>query len=150
MSVHHEQEEGMSTYASRTLAVELHAHSPTHWIATYYPMVRTPMGRGADITWVLHRCLMPATSPPGEPARWLEACSYDPHHPCYAGHQVGVTSLAAGYTAALAALRTETADVPLPLQDTRGLGADTVVVPLGQLPEWVLDDLEDENPDSHG
>jgi len=140
----------MSTRATRTLAVELHTHSPAHWIATYYPMVRTPAGRWADITWVLHRCLVPAASDPGEPARWLAARSCDPHHPCYAAHQAGATSLAAGYTAALDALDVETAEEPLPLPGPERLGGATVVVPVGRLSEWVLDDLEDEASDIHG
>jgi len=60
-----------------------------------------------------------------------------------------ITSLAAGYTVALAALHTETIKKPLPLQD-KGHGGNTVVVPVGQLPEWVLDDLKDKNSDAHG
>lgn len=62
---------------------------------------------------------------------------------------MGATSLAAGYTAALAALDTETTKEPLPLQDPHSHGGDTVVVPVGQISEWVLDDIQDETSDIH-
>ena len=139
-----EQEEGMNTFASGALAVELHPHSPTHWAATYYPMVVTPVGRWADVTWVLHQCLMPTASTPVDPARWMEARSCDPDHPCYANHQAWATQLAAGYATALANYDAEATEEPLSSQQAQQLGAGTVVVPAGQLSEWVLDDLEDE------
>lgn len=62
-----EQEEGMTPSVSGALAVELQPHSPTRWIATYYPMVTTPAGRWADVTWVLHQNLLPTTTAPGLP-----------------------------------------------------------------------------------
>ena len=134
----------MTISASGALAVELHPVSPTQWVATYYPMVATPAGRWAEVTWDLHQHLMPALSTPPEPARWLEARSPDPDHPCYAGHRQWATQLAAGYAAAMALHDAETTEGPLSVQEAQLLGEDTFVVPVGQLSEWVLDDLEDE------
>ena len=134
----------MTTSTPGALAVELHPASPTQWAATYYPMVVTPAGRWAEVTWELHQHLMPTTSAPWEPARWLEACSSDPDHPCYAGHQEWATELAAGYAAARAVHDTEVTEEPLSDQEAQLLREDTFVVPAGQLSEWVLDDLEDE------
>ncbi|MHC5557762.1 hypothetical protein [Kocuria sp. U4B] len=140
----------MNTSASGALAVELHPHSPTRWIATYYPMVVTPAGRWADVTWTLHQRLMPAIPHPPEPARWLDLRSPDPGHPGYAGHRAWSEALAAGYTAALATYHAETAEEPLSPHAAQQLRAGTVVVPAGQLSEWVLDDLEEETSDVHG
>ncbi|GAB2625723.1 hypothetical protein GCM10009696_34630 [Kocuria himachalensis] len=134
----------MTTSAPGTLAVELHLASPTQWVATYYPMVVTPAGRWAEVTWDLHQHLMPATSALREPARWLEACSSDPGHPCYAGHRSWATQLAAGYATARAVHDTEATEGPFSDQEAQLLREDTFVVPAGQLSEWVLDDLEDE------
>ena len=134
----------MTTSAPGALAVELHLASPTQWVATYYPMVVTPAGRWAEVTWDLHQHLMPATSALREPARWLEACSSDPDHPCYAGHRGWATQLAAGYATARAVHDTEATEGPFSDQEAQLLREDTFVVPAGQLSEWVLDDLEDE------
>jgi hypothetical protein len=139
---------GMTISASGVLAVELHRHSPTHWAATYYPMVQTPAGRWADVTWVLHRCLIPATVDRFAPARWLEASSADPGHCCYARHQVCREALAAGYVVARAALETEDMEGPLSAWDGQRLREHTVVVPAGQLSEWVLEDLPEETTPS--
>jgi hypothetical protein len=122
----------------------MHAHSATQWIATYYPMVATPAGRWAEVTWTLHQCLLPVTPDLLEPARWLEARSADPDDSCYARHQAWSEILAAGYLAALAAHDAEDAKEPLPIEDAQQLRESTIVVPAGQLSEWVLDDLEDE------
>lgn len=135
----------MTTSASGVLAVELHQHSPTHWAATYYPMVRTPAGRWADVTWVLHRRLIPATVGRPEPARWLEASSADPGHLCYVNHQAWRHALAAGYVAARAAHETEDTEGVLPLRDGPRRREHTIVVPAGQLAEWLLDDLQEES-----
>ncbi|MEX5259687.1 hypothetical protein [Kocuria sp. CPCC 205263] len=141
----------MNTSAPGSLAVELHPASPTQWVATYYPMVVTPAGRRAEVTWDLHQHLMPAISTPREPARWLEACSPDPEHPCYAGHRGWATQLAVGYAAARAVHDTEATEAPLSARETALLlGEDTFVVPAGQLSEWVLDDLEGETSDVRG
>ena len=137
--------------ASGALAVELHPYSPTEWTATYYPMVDTPAGRWADVTWVLHQHLMPSNGQSLAPARWLDLRSPDPDHPGYAGHRVWREALAAGYAAALAALTAaEATEEPLSPQETQQLRDATVVVPAGQLSEWVLNDLEDETFDVHG
>ena len=133
----------MTPSVSGALAVELHPHSPHRWIATYYPMVDTPAGRWADVTWELHQRLMPTTPDLPEPARWLDLRSPDPGHPCYADHQAWSEALAAGYTAALAVYSAEATEEPLPPQEAQQLRAGTVVVPAGQLSEWVLDDLEE-------
>ena len=133
----------MTISAPGALAVELHPASATQWVATYYPMV-TPAGRWAEVTWDLHQHLMPVASAPREPARWLEARSSDPGHPCYAGHQEWATELAAGYAAARAVHDTEVIEEPLSDQEAQLLREDTFVVPAGQLSEWVLDDLEEE------
>ncbi|MEX5258431.1 hypothetical protein [Kocuria arenosa] len=133
----------MTPSAPRTLAVELRPHCSTHWAATYYPMVATPAGRWADVTWALHQHLLPNTDHPREPARWLETRSPDSDHPCYAGHRGWATQLAAGYTAALAAYDAEPSEEPLWLEAARQLHDATIVVPAGQLSEWVLDDLQE-------
>lgn len=140
----------MTISAPRALAVELHRASPTHWVATYYPMVVTAAGRWAEVTWDLHQHLMPTTSVPPEPARWLEACSPNPDHPCYAGQQPWATQLAAGYATALASYNTEATKEPLSAQEAQLLRDGTFVIPAGQLSEWVLDDLEDETLDIQG
>jgi hypothetical protein len=93
---------------------------------------------------------MRATSVPREPARWLEACSPNPDHPCYAGHQVWAAQLAAGYTVALAVHDTGATEEPLSPQEAQLLGEGTFVVLTGQLSEWVLDHLEGETSDVRG
>ncbi|MEX5297382.1 hypothetical protein RCG67_01220 [Kocuria sp. CPCC 205292] len=130
--------------ASGALAVELHPHSPTRWIATYYPMNETPAGRWAEVTWPLHQVLVPLPVDPAETARWLEVRSADPDHPCYARHRAWAHHLAAGYTAARAAFDADAADGPRSLHEALRRTDVTTVVPAGQLSEWVLDDLEDE------
>lgn len=137
----------MTLSASGALAVELHPHSATQWIATYYPMVQTPAGRWADVTWVLHQCSVPAAHDLPGPARWLEARSPDPGHPCYDGHQDWATELATGYAAARALYDAEATRA---LPEVQQLQHGTVVVPAGQLSEWILDDLENETSDIHG
>lgn len=139
----------MTTSVSGALAVELQPHSPTRWVATYYPMVSTPAGRWADVTWALHQHLLPTTPTHVQPARWLEARSPDPDHTSYAGHRAWSAALAAGYTTALAAYDAEAAEGPLSPQEAHRLRAGTVVVPAGQLSEWVLDDLQDETTHAH-
>lgn len=140
----------MNASTSRALAVELHPHSPTQWIATYYPMAQTPAGRWAEVTWVLHQCLMPATHDLPEPARWLEVRSPDPDHSCYTHYQAWSTTLATGYVAALAAHDADNVEKPLSTQEAEQLREGTIVVPAGQLSEWVLDDLQDEISPIHG
>ncbi|MEX5257866.1 hypothetical protein [Kocuria arenosa] len=142
----------MTPSAAEALAVELRPHSPTDWVATYYPMVTTPAGRWADVTWVLHQHLIPFPADPLEPARWLEARSPDADHPCYAAHRGWAPELAAGYATALAAYAAEAAatDEPLWLQQAQHHRAGTIVIPAGQLAEWVLDDLQDETSPLHG
>lgn len=134
----------MTTSASGTLAVELHPASPTRWVATYYPMVATAAGRWAEVTWDLRQHLLPTSSAPLEPARWLEACSSDPDHPRDAGHREWAPRLAAGYAAARAVHDTEVTEGPLSDQEAQLLREDTFVVPAGQLSERVIDDLKDE------
>ncbi|WP_336650740.1 hypothetical protein [Kocuria rosea] len=129
----------MDAPTSGTLAVELHPHSPTHWIATYYPMVHTPAGRWADVTWPLHQHLIPLTGGHPTSARWLEASSPDPHHLCYDHHPLRSTALAAGYATETAS----TTKTPLAPEKARRLRATATVVPAGQLTEWLLDDLQD-------
>lgn len=140
----------MTISASGALAVELHRHSPTHWVATYYPMVQTPAGRWADVTWVLHRSLIPATFDRSELTRWLEVRSSDPAHPCYTGHPAWASPLANGYTAALATYEAEAVEETLSAHDVEQLQSATVVVPPEQLSEWVLDDLEGEPSPARG
>ncbi|MCM3689382.1 hypothetical protein [Kocuria rosea] len=144
------QDSSVNAFTPTAVAVELHPHSRTHWAATYYPMVVTPAGRWADVTWTLHQCLMPTTHPPGKPARWLDLRSPDPAHPGYATHQAWRAALATGYTAALAVYHAEATQEPLLLHEAQQLRAGTVVVPAGQLSEWVLDDLQEESSDVHG
>jgi hypothetical protein len=140
----------MTPSAFGALAVELHPHSSTHWAATFYPLVLTPAGRWADVTWVLHQCLIPATDGLREPARWLDLRSPDPGHPGYAGHQPWATQLAAGYTAALTTYHAEATEASLSPQQAQELREATVMVPAGQLAEWVLADLQEEASDVHG
>lgn len=135
---------------SRALAVELHAHSPTQWVATYYPMIETPAGRWAEVTWVLHQCPMPATVDLPEPARWLEVRSPDPAHSCYTHYPAWSKALAGGYLAALAAHDADSPERSLSTQDALQLRETTIVVPAGQLSEWVLNDLEEETAPVHG
>jgi hypothetical protein len=132
----------MNTSASGALAVELHPHSPTHWIATYYPLVDTPAGRWADVTWTLHQHLIPTPEEAHASARWLDLRSLDPDHPGYAAHQAWATQLAAH--------RAEAPEEPLSHDEVQQLRAGTVVVPAGQLSEWVLDDLEVGTSRLHG
>ncbi|MCC5782338.1 hypothetical protein CRM73_05175 [Kocuria sp. CCUG 69068] len=139
----------MTISASGALAVELHPASPTRWVATYYPMVVTPAGRWAEVTWELHQQLLPASSAPLDPARWLEVSSSDPGHPCYAGHQEWALELAAGYAAAMAVHDAEATEGPLPAWEAQLLQEGAFVVPAGQLSEWVLDDLADETAEIH-
>ena len=106
-----------------------------------------PAGRWAEMTWDLHKHLMPTMSALLEPARWLEARRPDPDHPCHAGHQAWAAQLAAGYAIALAVHDTE---APLSAQEAQLLREDTFVVPAGQLSEWVLDDLKGETSDVCG
>jgi hypothetical protein len=139
----------MDTSAPGALAVELRPHSPTHWVATYYPMVATPAGRWADVTWALHQCLMPTASDPGASARWLEARSPDADHSCYANRRVWAARLAAGYAVALAAYHAEVTAQCLSLEEAQQLRDAAVIIPAGQLSEWVLDDLEEEASAAH-
>lgn len=108
----------MTTSVSGALAVELQPHSSTQWMATYYPMVTTPAGRWANVTWTLHQHLLPATPALVAPARWLEACSPEPDHPGYAGHRAWSAALAAGYTTARTIHDAETTEKPLSPPDT--------------------------------
>lgn len=133
----------MDTSACGALAVELRPESPTGWIAIYYPMVDTAAGRWADVTWVLHQRPMPMTEGFLEPARWLDLRSSDPNHPAYPGPRAWREALAVGYTAALAVHQAEGAEGPLTAQQVQQLRDESVVVPAGQLAEWVLDDLEE-------
>ncbi len=140
----------MTPSASGALAVELRPHSPTHWIVTYYPMVDTPAGRWADVTWELHQYLMPTICVPPQSVRWLDLRSPDPDHPGYASHRPWAAELAVGYAAALAVYHAEAIEEPLPPYEAQQLRAGTVVVPTGQLSEWVLDDLQEDTSDLHG
>ncbi|MUN64758.1 hypothetical protein GMA12_16695 [Kocuria sediminis] len=134
----------MDPSAPRALAVELHPHSPTQWVATYYPMVHTPSGRWADVTWALHQRCMPPAPELAAAARWMEARGSDPDDPCYANHPAWSEALAAGYAAALAVLAAEAVEETSSLENPDQLRQASIVVPAGQLAEWVLDDLEDE------
>ncbi|MEX5303736.1 hypothetical protein [Kocuria sabuli] len=139
--------------AAEALAVELRPHSPTHWVATYYPMVATPVGRWADVTWVLHQHLISLPSDPLEPARWLEVRSPDPDRLCYAAHRGWAPELATGYATALAAYAAgavASTEEPLWLQQVQQRRAGTIMIPAGQLAEWVLDDLQDETSPFYG
>src|SRR3712207_2487831 len=140
----------MTISGSAALAVELRPHSPPYWIAPSYPRGVTPAGRWADVTWTLHQCLVPVPDDVRQPARWLDLRSPDPDHPGYAGHRPWAAQLAAGYTAARAVHDAETTEDSLPPVEAQRLRAGTVVVPAGQLAEWVLDDLEDETTQIHG
>lgn len=93
---------------------------------------------------------MPIIAAPLEPARWLEVCSPDPSHPCYAGHQAWATRLAAGYAAALAAHDTAAAEEPVSAQEAQLLRKNAFIIPARQLSEWVLDNLEDETSQIRG
>lgn len=132
------------------LAVELRPHSPAHWVATYYPMVDTPAGRWADVTWALHQHMIPTTEDGPESARWLDLRSADPDHSGYAGHRGRARELAAGYTAALAVYQAEAVEGPWSPQQAQQLRDAMVVVPAGQLTEWVLDDLREQPAGLHG
>lgn len=136
----------MDTTALKAFAVELSPHSPTHWVATFYPLVHTPAGHWADVTWVLHQCLLPPAPYPLASARWLQACSPDPGHSCYDHHRDWAGALAAGYATArvVHAIGTASAtESELSPQEVRQLRQATVVVPPGQLAEWLLHDLQD-------
>ncbi|MHC5560844.1 hypothetical protein [Kocuria sp. U4B] len=140
----------MTSSVSGALAVELRPHCPTHWVATYFPLVDTPAGRWADVTWPLHQHLIPTTEEAPEATRWLDLRSPDPDHPGYTGHRPWALQLAAGYTTALAVYHAEATEEPPAPQDAQQLRDATVVVPAGQLSEWVLDDLEEETSGLHG
>ncbi|MEX5257677.1 hypothetical protein [Kocuria arenosa] len=140
----------MNTSTTGALAIELQPHSPAQWIGTYYPLVETTAGRWAKVTWVLHQRLIPIGPDCQEPARWLDARSPDPGHPCYAHHRGWSGPLAAGYATALAVYDTEATEELSTLQDPQQLREATVVIPAGQLPEWVLDDLKDETTEVRG
>lgn len=135
----------MALSASGALAVELRPHSPTHWTAAYYPMVHTPAGRWADVTWLLHQHPLPP--PPDDlpgSTQWIEMRS--PFLECHrhTHHRAWSPALAVGYRAALAVHGAEDLEVPLPDEHAQRLRETTIVVPAGQLAEWVLDDLQDE------
>jgi hypothetical protein len=136
--------------ASGALAVEFRPHSPTHWIATYYPMVDTPAGRWADVTWELHQRLIPTSEEAPESVRWLDLRSPSLDHPGYAAHRAWARELATGYAAALAIYEAEATEEPLAPQEVQRLRASTIMIPAGQLSEWVLDDLQDETSDVRG
>lgn len=140
----------MNLSTPRALAVELRPYSRTHWVAIYYPMVDTPAGRWADVTWPLHQHLIRSTEEALECARWLDLRSPDPDHSGYAGHRERARELAAGYTAALSIYHAEAVEEPLSLQQAQQLREATVVVPAGGLAEWVLDDLQEEPAGFHG
>ncbi|MUN64769.1 hypothetical protein GMA12_16750 [Kocuria sediminis] len=140
----------MTPSAAGALAVELRPHSPLHWIATYYPMVDTPAGRWADVTWELHQRLIPTSEAAPQAARWLDLRSPDPGHPGYTAHRAWAVELAAGYTAALAVYEAEAIEAPSTPQAVQHLRAGTVVIPAGQLSEWLLDDLQNETSDVRG
>lgn len=140
----------MTSSVSGALAVELRPHCPTHWVATYYPMVDTPAGRWADVSWTLHQHLIPATEEALVSARWLDLRSPDPDHSGYAGHRRRARELAAGYTAALAVYQAEAVEGSWSPQQAQRLRDATVVVPAGQLTEWVLNDLQEEPAGLHG
>ncbi|GAA1750408.1 hypothetical protein [Kocuria aegyptia] len=140
----------MSPSTPRALAVELRPGSPTRWVATYYPMVDTPAGRWADVTWELHQHLMPNTEEPLGSTGWVDLRSSDPDHPSYADHHPWAPQLAAGYTAALALYNAAATEDLLSPQEAQQLRDATVLVPAGQLSEWVLDDLQDETSDLCG
>lgn len=106
--------------------------------------------RRSDLTWTLHRCLMPTSEESLEPARWLEARSSDPEHPCCAGYRAWTTQPAAGFSAALATYNAEANEDPLSLQATQKRRDATVVIPAGQLSEWVLNDLKEEPSEVQG
>ena len=107
-------------------------------------MVDTPAGRWADVTWVLHQRLIVVTADSRQPARWLDARSADSGHCCYTSHQAWSEPLAAGYAAALAVYEAEAIESSLSPQAAQHIRDSAVVVPAGQLSEWVLDDLQDE------
>jgi hypothetical protein len=112
--------------------------------------VDTPAGRWADVTWTLHQHLIPATEEAPKSARWLDLRSPDPDHPGYATHRAWSEALAAGYTTALATYHAEATEGTLSPDEAQQLREATVVVPAGQLSEWVLDDLQAETSDLHG
>ncbi|MEX5258112.1 hypothetical protein [Kocuria arenosa] len=140
----------MNISTTGALAIEFHPHSPTQWIATYYPMVDTPAGRWADVTWVLHQRLIAVTADSRQPARWLDARSADPRDSCYTSHQTWREPLAAGYAAGMAVYEAEAIESPLSPQAAQHIRDSAVVVPAGQLAEWVLDDLQDETSSVRG
>jgi hypothetical protein len=109
-------------------------------MATYYPMVETPAGRWAEVTWTLHQRLLPDPADVPGPARWLEVRSPDPAHPCYTSHPAWASPLAIGYAAALATYEAEAVEETLSAHDVEQLQSATVVVPPEQLSEWVLED----------
>ncbi len=113
-------------------------------------MVDTPAGRWADVTWVLHQHLIPTIEKAPASVRWLDLRSPDPDHPGYAGPRPGATELVVGYAAALAVYYAEAIEDPLPPHEAQQLRAGTVIIPAGQLSEWVLDDLQEETSDLHG
>lgn len=136
----------MDTITCGALAVELHPHSPTHWVATFYPLVDTAAGCWADVTTALHQCVMPLAHHPLSSARWLELGSPDPRHASYDDYPTWGAALATGYTTACLARSmqiTRAAGGALTPEEARGLRAATVVVPAGQLSEWLLEDLQD-------
>ncbi|GAA1750433.1 hypothetical protein [Kocuria aegyptia] len=134
----------MTFSASGALAVELRPHPPGHWAATYYPMVHTLAGRWADVTRALHEHLLPATEDVSGSSQWIEMRSPDPEHHRGIHLPAWGQPLAAGYLAALAVYDGEDAEEPLPIEHAQQLREATVVVPTGQLSEWVLDGLQDE------
>lgn len=134
----------MTSFVSGALAVELRPHWPAHRVATYYPMAVTPAGRWADVTWVLHRRRIPTPTSVAPPrVQWLDLRCPDPGHPGYADHRVWKEVLAEGYAAAMAAYHALATEVSVPTQQAQQSRAGTVVVPVGELSEWVLEDHDE-------
>lgn len=136
----------MDTTTCGVLAVELHPHSPTHWVATFYPLAGTSSGHWADVTTALHQALMPPAHRPLTAARWLELGSPNPGHASYDDYPAWRAALAAGYATACRTRSLETTRATggtLTPEETRQLRTTTVVVPAGQLSEWLLEDLQD-------
>ncbi|WP_222129295.1 hypothetical protein [Kocuria rosea] len=122
---------------SEALAVVLHPHTDTEWIATYYPLAQTTAGRKAEITHELHHHLLPAPPPNHGPARWLEAHTADPEDTCYADFPGWRTQLAAGYALSLTRYHPESID-EAGSDDAAEPRDGMVVIPVAQLSEWIL------------
>ena len=92
-------------------------------------------------------CCTSAWCPP--PATPGSRRSGNPGHPCYVEHRDHAEWLAASYLHARRVHEAEVREQPGPPERVGQPDVGAVVVPAGQLSEWVLEDLLDDAADLH-